>query len=57
METYPELFRLFEELGESLCGLHTDGVSSEMDLLDGSGVEVREVRLDICAGIQLQTTA
>ena len=52
--TYSEFFRLCEELCKSLCSLDTNGVSSEMDLLDDSWVGFGEMGLNVCPVIEFQ---
>lgn len=54
---HPEMSRLREEVREGLCGLDTDGVPAEMDLLDHSRVHAGEVRLDVGARIEFETLA
>ncbi len=46
---------LSEELCKCLGGLDSDGVSSQVNLLDHGRVVLCEVRLDVCPGIKLKT--
>lgn len=54
---HPETSRLREEVREGQCGLDTDGVPSEMDLLDHCRVDAGEVRLDVGARIEFEALA
>ena len=55
--THPKLLGLCEELCKGLSSLNTNGVSSEMDLLDDSGVGLGEVGFYVCPGIEFQALA
>lgn len=57
MSAYPQLFCLFELVGDGVACLYAEGVASEDDLLDGVDVETREMGLDVRARFELECLA